>query len=316
VSPTFAAPDDPAVLTFALRVIDSQGQADLVPDQVVVTITNQPPVADAGRDQDVLIGATVTLAGSRSVDPDHDLPLTYLWTQTGGPSVELSDAGAPSPTFVAPDEPAVLTFSLLISDALGESALQNDEVIVTVREPYLIYMPLIANRHAIAPDLVVQSVTATSNNVQVVIVNVGDAAVSHKFWVDAYINPRIAPWRVNQAWWDLGDEGLAWWVSGPALAALVPGGSATLRIDDPYYIKGESHIKTWPLTVGTTLYVQVDSYDPGTTYGMVPESHEVTGQSYNNINGPVHSTAATSAGATPPMKHGELGPPDSLPPRR
>jgi hypothetical protein len=238
------------------------------------------------------------------------------WSQSGGPSVELSDASAPSPTFVAPDEPTVLTFSLFVIDAFGEPALQADEVVVTVREPYMIYMPLMANRYAIAPDLVIQSLTATSNNVQVVIKNVGDAAVSHEFWVDAYINPHVAPTRVNQAWWELGDQGLAWWVSGPALTALAPGGSITLSINDPYYVKGESHVGTWPLPVGTTFYAQVDSYDPGTTHGMVLESHEVTGRAYNNIYGPVSSTTAAAAGAMPAIEYGDPVATGAPPPRR
>jgi hypothetical protein len=316
VSPTFGAPDDPTVLTFTLRVIDAQGQADLVPDAVVVTVTNRPPIVDAGADQKVLLGTTVTLDGSNSVDPDNDLPLTYTWTQTSGPSVELDDPSATSPTFVAPDKPAELTFSLFISDALGEPALHADEVVVTVREPYMIYMPLMTSRYAIAPDLVIQSVTATSNNVQVVIKNVGDAAVTDEFWVDAYVNPRVAPSHVNQAWWELGDEGLAWWISGPALAALVPGGSTTLRIHDAYYVEGESNIDTWPLPVGTTLYAQADSYDPGTTHGMVLESHEVAGQAYNNIFGPVSSTAAASAATMPPTEYGDPVSPGTVPPRR
>jgi len=296
-------------------VIDSQGQADLVPDEVVVTVTNQPPVSDAGTDQRVLIGTEVTLNGSRSVDPDHDLPLTYIWTQSAGPSVELSDANAPSPTFVAPDEPAALTFSLFVSDAFGEPALHADEVVVTVSKPHMIYMPSIADRYTIAPDLVVQSIAASGNNVQVVIKNVGNAAVTNEFWVDAYINPRIAPSRVNQAWWQLGDEGLAWWVSGPALAALVPGGSATLRMGDSNYVAAESHIETWPLPVGTTLYAQVDSYASGTLDGMVLESHEVTGQAYNNIYGPISSTAA-SAGAMPSTEYSEPVSSGAPPPRR
>ncbi|NIV29341.1 MAG: hypothetical protein GWN58_07480, partial [Anaerolineae bacterium] len=64
------------------------------------TVPNQPPVADAGTPQTVHTG-TVTLHGSGSYDPDGDA-LTYLWEQTGGTPVTLSDPTAESPTFDSP----------------------------------------------------------------------------------------------------------------------------------------------------------------------------------------------------------------------
>ncbi|NUS61397.1 MAG: HYR domain-containing protein, partial [Lysobacter sp.] len=73
-----------------------------------------PPIANEG--------VTVTLNGSSSTDPENN-PLTYAWTQTGGPSVTLSDAGAAQPTFVTPHlaDPAgaTLTFKLRVTDTGG-----------------------------------------------------------------------------------------------------------------------------------------------------------------------------------------------------
>jgi PKD repeat protein len=143
VSPTFTAPSDPAVLTFTLAVTDSLGLPDPTPDQVVVVVAagNQPPVADAGPDQAVNRLTLVTLDGSGSGDPDGDLPLAYGWNQTGGPAVTLSDPSAVSPTFTAPGNSGVLTFTLVVTDSLG-LASPPDEVVITM-QPYRIYLPAV-----------------------------------------------------------------------------------------------------------------------------------------------------------------------------
>jgi hypothetical protein len=80
------------------------------------------PVADAGPNQsNIDIGTTVTLDGSASSQVDGH-PLTYSWTQTGGPAVTLSSATAQKPTFTAPIGPLTLTFQLTVNDTFNTSA--------------------------------------------------------------------------------------------------------------------------------------------------------------------------------------------------
>ena len=81
-----------------------------------------PPLADAGPDRNVQEGALVMLDGSNSIDPDNDIA-SYLWQQTAGTTVTLSNPAAVQPTFTAPDVAAggeSLTFRLTVTDSEGQ----------------------------------------------------------------------------------------------------------------------------------------------------------------------------------------------------
>jgi hypothetical protein len=92
-------------------------------DACVVNVTweNEPPVADAGADQEISDGSRVSLDGSRSLDNDDGIQL-YQWSQIDGYAVTLSDAGSARPYFTAPyvgPEGASLRFQLVVSDYNG-----------------------------------------------------------------------------------------------------------------------------------------------------------------------------------------------------
>lgn len=122
VAPTLVTPPHPTLLSFALIV--SQGVTFSAPDVVRVRVPSATPnpTAVVGPDQSVGPGARVSLDGSASWDPES-LPLTYGWSQVGGPAVALADPGSSMPSFTAPSGPAsTLTFSLAVSNGAQLSA--------------------------------------------------------------------------------------------------------------------------------------------------------------------------------------------------
>jgi hypothetical protein len=103
---------------------------------------NDPPVADAGSPQTVNEGSAVTLDGSGSSDADDGIA-SYLWAQTAGAEVTLSNTTAVQPTFTAPNFVAganTLTFRLTVTDNGGQST--SDMVTITVSD---VNQPPVAN---------------------------------------------------------------------------------------------------------------------------------------------------------------------------
>ena len=86
--------DETKKYCFVARAYDSEGfeSGDSVEVCHIPTVIpdNQPPMANAGPDQTVDEGRSVTLNGANSTDPDDGIA-AYHWTQTGGFPVALSD---------------------------------------------------------------------------------------------------------------------------------------------------------------------------------------------------------------------------------
>ena len=87
-------------------------------DTVQVTATNQAPVADAGMDQTVTKGTTVTIDGSMSSDMDAADTLAYTWSLDASPMGSSATLGSMSgsTTMLTPDVAGDYDVKLTVDD--------------------------------------------------------------------------------------------------------------------------------------------------------------------------------------------------------
>ncbi|MCP4324571.1 MAG: hypothetical protein GY787_22475 [Alteromonadales bacterium] len=102
------------------------GSSDSAP--VPTPPANLAPLVEAGNAQVVSSAGAVTLLGTAS-DSDGSIA-SYLWLQTSGPAVEITDSDSAEVSFSAPQESAKLTFRLKVTDNDGATA--HDDVSIDV----------------------------------------------------------------------------------------------------------------------------------------------------------------------------------------
>jgi hypothetical protein len=119
VNPLFTA-DVAGVYVLSLVVNDGKVNSDPVTVTVTASSQNLPPVANAGPEQVVVVGAPVTLSGSASTDPNGDT-LTYQWSLTTRPNLSaaaLTNPNTVGPTFT-PDLAGFYVATLTVNDSKG-----------------------------------------------------------------------------------------------------------------------------------------------------------------------------------------------------
>ncbi|UCF01843.1 MAG: hypothetical protein JSV14_16035, partial [Deltaproteobacteria bacterium] len=122
VQASFYAPNtlDDTILAFQLTVTDSSGSSDTDTTVVYVRGDNDPPIAEAGPNQNVNEGTLVILNGSNSYDPDAGDIIIYQWEQTSGsPIVTLTGENTAQASFTAPNvglAGSSLAFKLTVTD--------------------------------------------------------------------------------------------------------------------------------------------------------------------------------------------------------
>lgn len=119
VQATFSAAEAGA---YTVELVVSDGELESLPAIVQLTVENSTPIADAGMDTPVAVGALATLDGRASVDPDGDA-LTYTWffeSRAPGSSVMLDDPTHPQPSFTV-DRAGVYVIALRVFDGEATS---------------------------------------------------------------------------------------------------------------------------------------------------------------------------------------------------
>lgn len=120
---------------YTAQLVVNDGSVNSDPSTVTISTSNSAPIANAGRNQAVNVGATVHLDASASSDFDGD-PLTYSWAITNAPagsSAGLSSASALRPTFVA-DRAGTYLVQLIVNDGTVNS-VASTMTVSTVNTP-------------------------------------------------------------------------------------------------------------------------------------------------------------------------------------
>lgn len=161
----------PNVLDGVVRVFElvvNDGTSNSAAASVVVVSHQYPiPIGDATADITMATeGQLITLDGTGSSDPQGD-PLTYQWTQTAGPGVQLSDDTIAKPTFTASDvvSDETLTFKLIVMNARRSSSPVTVNIEVSNTTGVLVEFP---NPLANSFERFAESIAAIDNNMVLV----------------------------------------------------------------------------------------------------------------------------------------------------
>ena len=151
---------------YVFRLVVNDGFLDSASDTVVVTVVNDPPIAEAGPDQDGVVGAPITLNGSGSSDPNGDT-LTYQWTIASAPignSASIANPTSVTP-IITPNVPGPYVIQLVVNDGSTNSSPDTVKLIVKAIVPDVVGQPQ-ASAEATINDagLTVGAITQTNSD--------------------------------------------------------------------------------------------------------------------------------------------------------
>ncbi|MCY1022814.1 myxosortase-dependent M36 family metallopeptidase [Pyxidicoccus sp. MSG2] len=140
-TPTFTAPEvqsSPVDLVFQLVVGDGLLESQLTTTTVTVRNAPRAPTVSADPDLSAQGGGSVTLSAT-GTDPEQGT-LTYAWSQTSGPTVQLQDADKASASFSAPAVSTSTTLTFVVK-VTAESGLSAEDTVSVVVNPAPVVQP-------------------------------------------------------------------------------------------------------------------------------------------------------------------------------
>lgn len=135
VAPSFVA--DIADTFIVELVVTDEGGLASVADDIVIGSDNLAPTANAGDDQLVIVGTTVSLDAGGSSDPELDT-LSFQWTISTAPAgsiAALTNANAPMAS-LTPDVDGIYELALDVSDAIGLGTPDTAQITATTAETF------------------------------------------------------------------------------------------------------------------------------------------------------------------------------------
>lgn len=122
-------PETTGVYKFKLTVTDNDGLTDFDFVVIMAAAAKTPPEANAGPNQQVKTGASVSLNGANSFDRDGSIT-SYEWTQVKGPAVNIGGSTSAIASFT-PTSEGVYQFQLTVTDNDGFEDSDTVNVIAT-----------------------------------------------------------------------------------------------------------------------------------------------------------------------------------------
>lgn len=125
--------------SYVVQLIVNDGTLSSLPDTMLLTTENRPPVADAGAAQVAVTGQMVFFNGSNSVDPDGDT-LSYHWSLVAAPqgSTAELDSSTTALAQLTPDLVGQYTLRLIVSDGELDSSPAFVDLIAESAQPELV----------------------------------------------------------------------------------------------------------------------------------------------------------------------------------